>query len=315
MSVLPSSPLTLNASRICSLIRYPLYSGLLSRGDLGEGGALAGGQLLRYPCAAPTCRCRGWRPGRSRPAARSSPARRRRSSSSFPRPTSRRGTHPGTAGLRGLLADHGVDPLRAVGGHVRSAASPAPARESPKNASTVAWQRPSPIHATRPASWSVTMTRYLPCPLPQDFSSIPIRRSPASRSSPAAASALTRATMFASASQVIRSSAAALRPRHVRRLPRRELLKRPAEPVVMPCPRHRRGDLPVLAADDPRQRRLQERPLPVHVQGPPPHHVVLRRACPRCPHRGHRSRACSSGSTTMISTFSGARSFRGHRSI
>jgi len=65
------------------------------------------------------------------------------------------------------------------------------------------------------------------------------------------------------------------RPGHVRGLPRRELLKRPGEPVITPRPRHHRGDLPVLAADDPRQPRLQERPLAVHIQRPPPHHVVL----------------------------------------
>lgn len=56
----------------------------------------------------------------------------------------------------------------------------------------------------------MTTVRYLSCPLPQDFSSIPVIRSPSSRSVRAAASAAAQATMFCSASQVTRSSAAAL---------------------------------------------------------------------------------------------------------
>ena len=43
----------------------------------------------------------------------------------------------------------------------------------------------------------------------------------------------------------------------------------------MPRPRHRRGDLPVLGADDPRHLRLDEAPLAVHIQRPPPPHITL----------------------------------------
>lgn len=64
-------------------------------------------------------------------------------------------------------------------------------------------------------------------------------------------------------------------PGGVRGLPRRELLKRAGKPVIMTGPRHGGGDLAVLRAPDPGQGRFQERPLAVHIQGPPPFHVVL----------------------------------------
>ncbi len=60
-----------------------------------------------------------------------------------------------------------------------------------------------------------------------------------------------------------------------------------------------------------------EAPLSVHIQGV----LAYRRRTPvsvtfpRSPHCGQRCRACPSGSTTTISTFSGGRSLRGHCSI
>jgi hypothetical protein len=183
-----------------------------------------------------------------------------------------------------------------------------------KNARTVAWQRPSPIHAILPASWSVTMIRYLSWPLPQDFSSIPIRASPASRSSPSAASAATRAVMPASASQVIRSSAAArvhgmCAAFHAANssnglLNRSSCRAHGTAAVTLPCC----GQM-IRGSSDSRNVRL---PCTSRVR----HRTTSCSAGrPRCPHRGHRHRVSSSGSTTMISTFSGTRSLRGQCSI
>jgi hypothetical protein len=83
----------------------------------------------------------------------------------------------------------------------------------------------------------------------------------------------------------------------------------------MACPLHRSGDLAVLAADDPRQPRLQERPLAVHVQGPPPHHVVLVRLAALPALRAPVPRPLVRLDHDDLSTFSGGRSLRGHRSI
>src|ERR1700678_4436864 len=66
-----------------------------------------------------------------------------------------------------------------------------------------------------------------------------------------------------------------LRPRHLRGEPCRVQLKHRSKPVGVRGPRHRRGDLPVLGTDDPRHLRLDERPLAVHIQRPPPPDIGL----------------------------------------
>jgi len=79
-------------------------------------------------------------------------------------------------------------------------------------------------------------------------------------------------------------------------------------------PRHRGGDLPVLphtirGSPDSRNVRL---PCTSSVR----HRTTsVSTGLPHCPHSGHRYRVCSSGSTPMISTFSGARSLRGQCSM
>ena len=143
---------------------------------------------------------------------------------------------------------------------------------------------------------------------------MPIRRSPSSRSRPAAASAATRAVMFASASHVIRSSAAALvhgicAAFHAANssnglLNRSSCRAHGTAAVIFPCwPQMIRGSA------DSRNVRL---PCTSRVR-----HLTTSYSAglPRCPHSGHRHRVSSSGSTTMISTFSGGRSFRGQRSM
>src|ERR1700678_2727973 len=66
-----------------------------------------------------------------------------------------------------------------------------------------------------------------------------------------------------------------LRPRHLRGEPCRVQLEHRSKPVGVRGPRHRRGDLPVLGTDDPRHLRLDERPLAVHIQRPPPPDIGL----------------------------------------
>ena|GEM_PF-5728530 len=150
--------------------------------------------------------------------------------------------------------------------------------------------------------------------LAQDFSSIPICRSPSRRSVPAVASAATRAQMFASASQVIRSSAAALvqgmcAAFHAAnssngRENRSSWRAHGTAAVIFPCPGH----------------WIRGRSASRNVRLPCTSSVRHRfTSCstgrPRCPHSGRRFLVSSSGSTTMISTFSGTRSLRGHISI
>src|ERR1019366_2054143 len=181
-------PLTLNISRTCSLIRYPVYRCRLSRLIPASAVRCLPVRFSGFFRKAhrPEPSVAAWS---SRPAARSSAARRRRSPSSF-------SPAPFTTWNASTL-------IRAWGAFARTTSwiHSAPsadtsvsilARSGPrsvKNFSTVAWQRPSPIQAIVPASWSVTTIRYWSSRLPQDFSSIPIRASPSSRSRPAAGSA------------------------------------------------------------------------------------------------------------------------------
>jgi hypothetical protein len=143
---------------------------------------------------------------------------------------------------------------------------------------------------------------------------MPIRRSPSSRSSPAAACAATRAVTFASASHVIRSSAAALvhgmcAAFHAANssnglLNRSSCRAHGTAAVIFPCWPHT-----IRGSPDSRNVRL---PCTSSVR----HRTTsVSTGLPRCPHSGHRYRVCSSGSTPMISTFSGARSLRGQCSM
>src|ERR1039457_5831213 len=322
---LPSSPLTLNISRTCSLIRYPVYRCRLSRLIPASAVRCLPVRFSGFFRKAhrPEPSVAAWS---SRPAARSSAARRRRSPSSFSP------AHFTTWNASTLIRAWGAFARTTSWIHSAPSADTSVsilARSGPrsvKNFSTVAWQRPSPIQAIVPASWSVTTIRYWSSRLPQDFSSIPIRASP-SRSeflSRGLAAALAhpgdragvvvgdddQVLVFALAPGFlvdpdprqpvqpvppcgrVRTEAphdaahrtpgdaqlpAHFRPRPVRGQPRRMLLERHAEPVIMTGPRHRGGDLPVLHAHDPGQARFQETPLPVHVQGPPPAGIPLHR--------------------------------------
>src|SRR6266496_2849821 len=248
------------------------------------------------------------------PAARSSPAsRRRRSSRASP-------AHLTTWKASRQISARGafsritswIHSAPSADTQVSSFARSGPS--SSKNARTVSWQRPSPIHAISLVSWFVTIIRYLLLPLPQDFSSIPIIRSPSSRSRPAAASPATRAVMFASASHVTRSSAAArlhamCAAFHAANssnglLNRSSCRAHGTAAVIFPCsPQMIRGSADSRYARLPCTSRVRHR------------FTSYSTGLPRCPHSGHRSRVSSSGSTTMTSTFSGARSLRGHRSI
>ena len=176
--------------------------------------------------------------------------------------------------LRCLLADHGVDPVRPVRGHVR--------------------QQPGALIAEAPGerpdgglAASLADPRHPPGVVIGDDDQVlalPLApglladADPAQPVQPVQPGRGVRRDPGGDARQRLPGDPQlrrSPRPRHMRRLPRRELLERPAEPVIVPRPRHRGGDLPVLAAHDPRQPRFQERPLAVHVQGPPPHHVRL----------------------------------------
>src|ERR1700677_4748598 len=205
---LPASPLTLNASRSCSLIRYPLYICLLSA-------AMTASAVRWFPVSfsgflrsahIPVPSAAAWS---SFPAARSSAAMRRRSSSTrSPAPlTTWKASRQIFACSAFSRTTSWIHSAPSAETWVSSLLRSGP--RASKNSPTVSWQRPSAIHAIVPRSWSVTTTRYLSSPLPQDFSSIPIRRSPASRSRRDAASAATRVTMLSTASHVIRSSFAA----------------------------------------------------------------------------------------------------------
>ena len=143
---------------------------------------------------------------------------------------------------------------------------------------------------------------------------MPILRSPSRRSVPAAASAATRPVMLASASQVMRSSAAArvhgmCAAFHAANssnglLNRSSCRAHGTTAVILPCsPQTIRG------SSDSRNVRL---PCTSRVRH---RFTSVSTGRPRCPHSGHRCRASWSGSTTMTSTFSGGRSLRGHRSI
>src|SRR5487761_1403937 len=248
-----------------------------------------------------------------RPAARSSPAMRRRSPSSFsPAHLTTWNAPQAQLRLRRLRTDHGMDPLCPVRGHVRQ-----------QPGALLAEGTEERLHGGLAAALAD----------PGDPPGIVIGHDDQVLALPLAPGLLINADPAQPVEAVqprgrVRADPGdgvrqrlprdpqlrrGPRPGHVRRLPRREPLKRPAEPVIMPRPRHRRGDLPVPAAEDPRQPRLQERPLAVHVQGPPPHHVVLHRPA-ALPALRAPSRLSSSASTTMTSTFSGTRSLRGQRS-
>ena len=177
-------------------------------------------------------------------------------------------------GLRCLLPDHVVDPVRAVGGHVGQQLAPVRPQgleERAHGGLAAALADPRDPAAVVVGDDDQVLVLALAPGLLVD-------PDPAQPRQPVQPGRGVRGDPRGDARQRLPGDPqlrSGPRPRHVRRLPRRELLKRPAEPVIMARPRHRRGDLAVLAADDPRQLRFQVRPLAVHVQGPPPHHVVL----------------------------------------
>ncbi len=143
---------------------------------------------------------------------------------------------------------------------------------------------------------------------------MPIRRSPSSRSVPAAAAAATRAVILASASQVMRSSAAArvhgmcaafqAANSSNGRENRESCRAHGTIAVILPC-----SAQTIRGSADSRNVRLRCTSAVRH------RFTSYSTALPRCPHSGHRFAVSSSGSTTMISTFSSSRSLRGHRSI
>src|SRR6266851_1879955 len=256
------------------LDQIPLVQLLVVGGDGGQGGALVPVQLLRCLPQRPHAGAEGGglivTPGGAQ-LAREAAAQL---IEPFPGPLHDMERVEAKLCLRCLLPDHVVDPVRPVRGHVRQQLAPLRPQgveERAHGGLAAALADPRDLAAVMIGDDDQVLVLALAPGLLVD-------PDPAQPVQPVQPGRGVRRDPRGDARQrlpgdpQLRCRAG---PRHVRRLPRRELLERPAEPVIMPRPRHRRGDLAVLAADDPRQLRLQERPLAVHVQGPPPHHIVL----------------------------------------
>ena len=124
ISDLPCVALDLERLADLLLDQVSLVQRLVHDGDLGQGAPLAGVSFRWSLRSAhiPAPRVAASSP---RPAARSSAAMRRRSSSSFsPAHLTTWNASRQISRLRGLLADHRVDPARPVGGHVRQRLRP-----------------------------------------------------------------------------------------------------------------------------------------------------------------------------------------------
>ena len=124
MRDLPCSPLTLNASRICSLIRYPLYSGLLIAAIWARVPRWPGAQLRGVLAQRPHTRAEGGglvaAPGGAQLAGHAAA----QLVQLLPGPLDDVERVQADLRLRRLLADHRVDPVRPVGGHVRQQPGP-----------------------------------------------------------------------------------------------------------------------------------------------------------------------------------------------
>ena len=275
-------------------------------GDLRQGGALAAAEGDGV-CAAPTSRNEAWRRASSLPADASPLARRRRTPSRASRPIGRRGhvqADQRSAPSRGPRRD----PLRAVGGHVGSAAPPALRRGHRRTSPG------SPCPAFRgpddPARIMIDNDGDQRCPLRQAFSSIPIRRTPSSRSFPPRSPATTVPRWTAATAMSVRSDPRGLAPRHLRAQPRRVVLERRREPAPRPRPRKRGRSGPrARRALHAGRVRLQEAAHDAQVQRrPPPPALPGVRDSGTPPHPGQRSRCRRSGCsrTTAISLPSGA---------
>lgn len=158
-----------------------------------------------------------------------------------------------------------LDPFGAVGadvGQVLAALGPEVVEERP----ITSLLRPSRAHTSRPVSWSTTTVKYR-CPLRQAIPSIPIRRSPPSRSARPASSATTRPTMPDTVRQETRNKVATVsRPRPTTcRCPRTHTCT-----GHRPGPRHLSHHHPMHGSRHPRCLGLQVSPHRAQIQRPPP---------------------------------------------